>query len=76
MVMATPSVLFKRAQLSDNWNTYSSLCYQLPTLISVAIWDAKNYPEIYEVFPSLYDKDKIEEEKRSRKRCDLSVVKF
>lgn len=33
MVMATPSVLFKRAQLSDNWNTYSSLCYQLPLFV-------------------------------------------
>lgn len=54
----------------------TSLCYKLPSLISVAIWEPKNYPEIYEVFPDLYNKEEIEEQKRKQQiQKDMDVFK-
>lgn len=49
--------------------------YKLPSLISIGVLDGKKYPEIYEVFPELFDKDKIQEEQRKaeveRSRANL-----
>lgn len=49
--------------------------YQLPTLIAIGILDGKKYPEIYEVFPSLFDKEEIEEAKR-RNELEKSRANF
>ena len=54
----------------------TSLCYKLPSLISVAIWDSKNYPEIYNVFPEFYNREEIEAGKRELQiKKDIEVFK-
>lgn len=53
----------------------AGVLYQLPTLIAIGILDGKKYPEIYEVFPSLFDKEAIEETKR-RNELERSRANF
>lgn len=43
-------------------NTFiSTLAYKVPTLIAVAIWNGKEYPEIYEAFPDYFDEKEVKE---------------
>lgn len=42
----------------------ASIAYRLPQLISIAVLDGKNYPEIYEVFPNEFDEEEIKAEKK------------
>lgn len=39
--------------------------YRLPTLIGIAILDAKKYPEIFEVFPELFQEDEVKEKQEA-----------
>lgn len=39
------------------------VAYKMPTLVSIAVLDGKNYPEIYEAFPDIFDEDEIKEQR-------------
>ena len=66
--MTIPEV--NRAVKAWNWretrkNTFiCASLYKLPTLISIAVLDGKQYPEIYEVFPDYFDEKEIKEAQR------------
>lgn len=44
----------------------ASIAYKMPTLIAISILDAKNYPEIYEVFPTEYDEQDVKNAKQNQ----------
>lgn len=53
----------------------SSIAYRLPTLIAISILDGKNYPEIYDAFPSEFDETTIKEE-RKKIQIEKDVATF
>lgn len=53
-----------------------SLAYKVPTLISIAIWNGKEYPEIFDSFPDYFDKEEILEARRNHQiQKDMDVFR-
>ena len=44
----------------------SSIAYKVPTLIAIAVLDAKKYPEIYEMFPNEFEEKEVEDIKQKQ----------
>ena len=54
----------------------TSTLYKVPQLISIAIWDGKNYPEIYQAFPDLYDEEEFKKKKQElQTKKDVDIFK-
>ena len=58
-------------------NTFiCSALYKLPTLIAIAVWNGKEYPEIFDTFPEYFDKEEIlEQRKKQQIQKDMDVFK-
>lgn len=39
----------------------ASVAYKIPTLTAIAVLEGKNYPEIYEVFPTEFNEKEVKE---------------
>lgn len=53
-----------------------TLAYKVPTLISMAVWNGKEYPEIYDVFPDYFDKEEILKARRKQQiQKDMDVFR-
>lgn len=44
----------------------SSVAYKIPTLIAIAVLDAKKYPEIYEMFPDEFEEKEVQDVKQKQ----------
>ena len=40
--------------------------YRMPSLIAMAVLDGKKYPEIYDIYPNLFNKEDIEQARQEQ----------